>query len=112
MSQKYQSEPPQGANTVIIHCRQRASLYALAFMSFVAACGGPLNAAPKAKPVVAANAIAGQVKGANGPEAGVWVIAETSDLPTKYAKMVVTDDLGRFVIPELPSAKYKIWVRG
>ena len=97
---------------MIIHYCQRAGLYALAFISLVAACGGPLSAAPKAKPVVAANAIGGQVKGANGPEAGVWVIAETSDLPTKYAKMVVTDDLGRFVIPELPSAKYKIWVRG
>src|SRR5450756_1156230 len=112
MSQKRQTEPPQGANTVINQCRQRASLCALAFMSFVAASCGPLSATPKAKPVVAANAIGGQVKGANGPEAGVWVIAETSDLPTKFAKMVVTDDLGRFVIPELPSAKYRIWVRG
>ena len=30
--------------------------------------------------------IGGVVSGANGPEAGVWVIAETSDLPTKFAK--------------------------
>ena len=50
--------------------------------------------------------------GANGPEAGVWVIAETTDLPTKYAKIVVTNDTGQFVIPQLPSANYKIWVRG
>ena len=48
----------------------------------------------------------------NGPEAGVWVIAETTDLPTKFAKMVVTDDQGRYVIPDLPKAKYKVWVRG
>jgi hypothetical protein len=56
--------------------------------------------------------IGGVVTGANGPEAGVWVIAETSDLPTRYAKMVVTDDQGRYVLPDLPKAKYKVWVRG
>src|SRR5882762_10770441 len=39
--------------------------------------------------------IGGVVTGANGPEAGAWVIAETSDLRTKYAKIVVTDDRGR-----------------
>ncbi len=58
------------------------------------------------------NDIGGVVSGPGGPEAGVWVIAETIDLPTKFAKMVVTDDQGRYVIPELPSAKYKLWVRG
>jgi hypothetical protein len=52
------------------------------------------------------------VTGANGPEAGVWVIAETNELPTKYAKMVVTDDLGRYVIPDLSTANYGVWVRG
>jgi hypothetical protein len=56
--------------------------------------------------------IGGVVTGANGPEAGVWVIAETNELPTKYAKMVVTDDLGRYVIPDLPTANYSVWVRG
>ena len=56
--------------------------------------------------------IGGQVLGDKGPEAGVWVIAETKDLPTKYAKVVVTDDQGRFVIPDLPEANYKVWVRG
>jgi hypothetical protein len=57
-------------------------------------------------------AISGVVRGASGPEAGVWVIAETADLPTKFAKIVVTDDQGRYVVPDLPKAKYKIWVRG
>ena len=52
------------------------------------------------------------VTGPNGPEAGVWVIAETKDLPTRYAKMVVTDDQGRYVVPDLPKANYTIWVRG
>ena len=56
--------------------------------------------------------IGGTVTGASGPEAGVWVIAETTDLPTRYAKMVVTDDQGRYVVPDLPKAKYKVWVRG
>src|SRR2546423_12884693 len=59
-----------------------------------------------------ANDIAGVVTGANGPEAGVWVIAETNDLPTKFAKLVVTDDRGRFLIPDLPKANYGVWVRG
>src|SRR4029434_1703774 len=56
--------------------------------------------------------IGGVVTGPNGPEAGVWVIAETNDLPTKYAKIVVTDDQGRYVLPDLPKAKYQVWVRG
>ena len=56
--------------------------------------------------------IGGVVTGPHGPEAGVWVIAETRDLPTRYAKMVVTDDQGRYVLPDLPKAKYQVWVRG
>ena len=53
---------------------------------------------------ISAHDIGGRVIGDKGPEAGVWVIAETKDLPTKYAKIVVTDDQGRFVIPDLPDA--------
>ena len=60
----------------------------------------------------AENDISGVVTGPKGPEAGVWVIAETRQLPTKYAKIVVTDDRGRYVIPELPKATYDVWVRG
>jgi len=56
--------------------------------------------------------LGGVVSGPNGPEAGVWVIAETTDLPTKYAKVVATDDQGRYVIPDLPKANYSVWVRG
>src|SRR5262245_910943 len=59
-----------------------------------------------------ANDISGTVTGPNGAEAGVWVIAETTDLPTRFTKIVVTDDRGRYVIPELPSANYDVWVRG
>ena len=56
--------------------------------------------------------LGGVVTGANGPEAGVWVIAETTELPTKIAKIVVTDDRGRYVMPDLPKANYNVWVRG
>src|SRR5688572_29343915 len=56
--------------------------------------------------------ISGVVTGASGPEAGVWVIAETADLPTKFARIVVTDDQGRYLVPDLPKASYDVWVRG
>jgi hypothetical protein len=57
--------------------------------------------------------LGGLVTSANGPEAGVWVIAETHDLPTRFIKIVVTDDRGRYVLPELPKgATYDVWVRG
>jgi hypothetical protein len=56
--------------------------------------------------------IAGTVTGPSGPEAGVWVIAETRDLPTPFAKIVVTDDRGQYLLPDLPKANYSVWVRG
>jgi len=56
--------------------------------------------------------IGGVVSSSNGPEAGVWVIAETTDLPTRYIKEVVTDDRGRYLIPDLSKAKYSVWARG
>jgi hypothetical protein len=56
--------------------------------------------------------LGGIVTSAYGPEAGVWVIAETRDLPTPFARIVVTDERGRYVIPDLPKASYDVWVRG
>lgn len=56
--------------------------------------------------------ISGVVTSEQGQEAGVWVIAETNDLPTKYIKTVVTDDSGQYLIPDLPEANYEVWVRG
>ena len=56
--------------------------------------------------------IGGVVMGSNGPEAGVWVIAETTDLPTRLIKSVVTDEQGRYLIPELPKANYEVFARG
>ncbi len=77
---------------------------------------------PAAKPKLAASHISGVVIGVgrrNGerrssakPEAGVWVIAESEDLPTRYAKIVVTDERGRFLLPDLPKASYLVWARG
>ena len=68
--------------------------------------------AAQQNPSVKANEIGGTVSSAKGPEAGVWVIAETTDLPTRYIKEVVTDDRGRYLIPDLPKAKYTVWARG
>ncbi|MBI2947446.1 MAG: carboxypeptidase regulatory-like domain-containing protein [Verrucomicrobia bacterium] len=76
----------------------------LAFVNDVWSAGQPARSAE--------DSLEGVVSGANGPEAGVWVIAETTDLPTKFAKIVVTDNQGRYVIPELPNANYAVWVRG
>jgi len=56
--------------------------------------------------------VGGTVTSTNGPEAGVWVIAETRDLGTRFIRSVVTDDRGRYVLPDLPKANYSIWVRG
>jgi len=56
--------------------------------------------------------IGGVVTGARGPEAGVWVVAETRDLPTRLIKIVVTNDQGRYLLPDLPKATYDVWVRG
>ena len=67
---------------------------------------------PAASVAIDPDDIGGVVRGPNGPEAGVWVIAETRDLPVRYIKSVVTDDQGRVVIPDLPKARYSVWARG
>src|SRR5665213_990072 len=61
---------------------------------------------------VGAKSIGGVVTSAKGAEAGVWVSAETTELPTKFPRTVVRDDQGRYVIPDLPDADYSVWVRG
>ena len=73
-----------------------------------------IAALPHARPDVAVGPtdIGGVVTGPRGPEAGVWVIAETDDLPTRFVRIVVTDDQGRYLIPDLPKAHYSVWVRG
>jgi len=86
-----------------------------ATIGFAALLGMPapgLAQAPAAAVAIDNDDIGGVVRGPGGPEAGVWVLAETRDLPTRFTKSVVTDDQGRYVLPDLPKAKYKIWVRG
>ncbi len=61
---------------------------------------------------VGPKAIGGVVSSPAGPEAGIWVIAETTELPTHFARIVVTDDQGRYLIPDLPQADYSVWARG
>jgi hypothetical protein len=90
--------------------------YLLSAVAIAALAGAPSAqvVAQQTVPGVSVGAadLGGLVTGPNGPEAGVWVIAETTDLPTKFAKIVVTDDQGRYLLPDLPKAKYKVWVRG
>ena len=63
-------------------------------------------------PAIDKDDLGGVVTGPKGPEAGVWVIAETTELPTRFAKIAVTDEQGRYVVPDLPAVSYSVWVRG
>jgi hypothetical protein len=81
--------------------------------AFLAACAAQMGSQGTESGVsIGTSDLGGVVTSAKGPEAGVWVIAETRDLPTQFAKIVVTDDRGRYLIPDLPKAKYSVWVRG
>ena len=87
-----------------------------AFALAVSAILAPAALAARQRPAVQVTIgdadIGGVVAGPKGPEAGVWVIAETTELPTKFARIVVTDERGRYLIPGLPAANYSVWVRG
>src|SRR5262245_15941624 len=84
------------------------SITAAGVVALLAACAGQMSS----DGTPGANDLAGTVTGPKGPEAGVWVIAETTELPTKFTRIVVTDDRGRYLIPDLPKASYSVWVRG
>src|SRR5262249_44715501 len=92
-----------------LRTRFYSSVAAIALAAFLAAAPVPVRAQQVS---IGESDIGGVVTGSNGPQAGVWGIAETTDLPTKFAQLVVTDDSGRYVIPELPKANYSVWVRG
>ena len=89
--------------------RFTAALSGLGLLAAVALLPG---GGPAPGVLAAGDDIAGTVTGASGPEAGVWVIAETGDFDTSFRKTVVTDDAGRFLVPDLPDASYEVWVRG
>jgi hypothetical protein len=98
--------------------RIKAALYTTVALGLLLAAGFPVaiiaQQAPAQPATVAIDGddIGGVVTSRVGPEAGVWVIAETTELGMRFAKMVVTDDAGHYVIPDLPKAKYRVWVRG
>src|SRR5215208_1506666 len=89
-------------------------LMSAAIVALLSIAAAPAHAQQAATAAVAIDNddIGGVVRGPNGPEAGVWVIAETRDLPVRFIKIVVTDDQGRYVVPDLPKANYDVWVRG
>src|SRR3954470_22713602 len=95
---------------------KRTFIAATLAVVFVSAAASQAFAADKLKLTrtvkVGADDIGGVVTGPQGPEAGVWVIAQTKDTPTELTKIVVTDDKGRYLIPELPKGSYSVWVRG
>src|SRR5579871_2121969 len=90
---------------------RRSALMTTGFAIFVSGLAGAQQALG-ASLSVGRKAIGGVVTSSKGPEAGVWVVAETKDLPTKFTRIVVTDDQGRYLIPDLPQANYQIFVRG
>ena len=92
----------------LAYSRIRGGLLALVMSGLVVA----YLADASAQSSRASGYIGGTVTSSGGPEAGVWVIAETDELETQFIKIVVTDDDGRFVLPELPTATYDVWVRG
>ncbi len=90
-----------------------AGMLVAGFAVYMASWLSGLNAQqPAAGVKIDSDDIGGVVSSDKGPEAGVWVIAETTDLPTRLVKSVVTDDKGRFVVPDLPKANYTVWARG
>src|ERR1700730_5449634 len=96
--------------TAMKHLKSGAAAAAMVLGAFSAS--GAASAQPNAPVAAGPTDIAGVVTGRNGPEAGGWVIAETSDLPTNFTRIVVSDDRGRCVMPDLPRANYSVWVRG
>src|SRR3954449_5393860 len=89
-----------------------ASVAALGISGVALGAPTAANAQQAAAVAIDNDDIGGVVTSSKGPEAGVWVIAETRDLPVRFIRSVVTDDQGRYVIPDLPKANYDIWVRG
>ncbi|MBD25322.1 MAG: hypothetical protein CMG46_10020 [Candidatus Marinimicrobia bacterium] len=86
-----------------------SALYILTCLAFF---GGGVPALAESTAInIDSDDIAGVVTGPNGPESGAWVIAETDGLATRMIKIVVTDNKGRFVLPDLPDSDYYLWTR-
>src|SRR5690348_8244727 len=89
-----------------------AGLIGLAAAGYLVLSRSSANAQQAASVKIKPADIGGVVSSSKGPEGGVWVIAETTELGTRYIKEVVTDDRGRYLIPDLPKASYTVWARG
>src|SRR4051812_47916690 len=81
-------------------------------LSFIFVTMPRISAQATPPPAIDNDDIGGVVTGAQGPESGVWVIAGTRDTPAHLIRIVATDDRGRYLVPDLPSAEYDVWVRG
>src|SRR5512132_1780446 len=90
----------------------RFAVVALAVFVAMTLVGVRAGQGPARAVAVDGDDIGGVVTGPKGPEAGVWGIAESTGTPTRLIKSVVTDDQGRYLIPDLPNATYDVWVRG
>ena len=112
--QRARSRGPMGGANNAGQQGVRIAIATAAFAaSLVAVPIAPVAQQPDPTPIsIGDSDLGGLVASPNGPEAGVWIIAETTELPTKFARIVVTDDRGRYLIPDLPKAKYSVWVRG
>jgi hypothetical protein len=103
---------PNNRKEVCVNASLRFLLVAAAASAALLGACASQSGSESGAPRVGANELGGVVSSPNGPEAGVWVIAETRDLPTRFARIVVTDDHGRYLMPNLPKARYDVWVRG
>src|SRR5262245_56823344 len=92
--------------------RISALLLGLCLLVFLATTSVRMSGQGGGAPAIDNDDIGGVVTGVGRPEAGVWVIAETRSTPTRLIKSVVTDDRGRYVVPDLPAGEYDVWVRG
>ena len=103
-----------GVKTTTVASWAVGALTALGLVGVFAASTTWTHAQQRGAAAVAIDAddIGGVVTGPKGPEAGVWVVAETTDTPTRFIRSVVTDDQGRYLVPDLPRAKYQVFVRG
>src|SRR5215831_8521359 len=108
------SRPREEETNMGIKSRLGSGIAVVALLVLSSTCLVTRPDAQSAAPPVEVDAddIGGVVLGKNGPEPGVWVIAQTTELGTRFAKSVVTDDRGRYVIPDLPPVTYEVWVRG
>ena len=77
-------------------------------------CRPSLPRSSRQRPRSTTTTSAASLRGPNGPEAGVWVIAETTELPTKFAKMRRHRRSGPLRHPrpaegELPGLGARLW---